>query len=135
MQVPAEFVSVLVVRKGDREIMFRTTAGKAFGKDVKEPKFIQVLKDGPFQFVKLPYKLFIQADYKGAYTADRRYDEYQLKEKYFLKGPDSVYYQVQLNRKSLLKIYPDKKVILDKLPVDESVDDKEAMFISLLEKF
>ncbi len=133
MVVPADFVSVLVVKKGDREITFRTTNGKTFDKEMKETKFFQVLRDDPCQLIKLPYKVFIQADYKGPYTTDRRYDEYQLKEKYFLKGPDSVFYPVQLNRKSLLKIYPGKKEILGKIKDDES-GDKEAMFISILEK-
>jgi hypothetical protein len=135
MAVPAEFVSVLVMKKGDREILFRTTKGKEFDTEMKETRFFQVLKDGPYQFIKLPSKIFVQADYKGAYAADRRYDEYQLKKKYFLKGPDSVFYQVQLNRKSLLKIYPQKKAIIDSVSDNESVGDKETVFISLLDKF
>jgi hypothetical protein len=133
--VPANVISELIIQKDGKELLFRTTTGKAFDKEIKDPKFYQVLKDGQYQFIKIPLKTFVQAEYKGAYTADRRYDEYQTKFKYYLIGPDSIFSQIQLNRKSILKLYPDKKSILDQTSGEESFPNKEEMVMSILEKF
>ncbi len=135
LTVPADVISELIIQKDGKELLFTTTTGKTFDKEIKEPKFCQVLKEGPYQFIKIPLKTFIQADYKGAYSADRRYDEYKTKFKYYLIGPDSVFSQVQLTRKSILKLYPGKKNVLDQIAGEESFSDKEEMVLSFLEKF
>jgi hypothetical protein len=135
LTVPANVISELIIQKDGKELLFRTTTGKAFDKEIKEPRFYQVLKAGPYQFIKIPLKTFVQADYKGAYTADRRYDEYRTKFKYFLIGPDSIFSQIQLTRKSILKLYPDKKRILDQTADEESLPNKEEMVMSFLDKF
>jgi hypothetical protein len=69
--VPANVISELIIQKDGKELLFRTTTGKAFDKEIKDPKFYQVLKDGQYQFIKIPLKTFVQAEYKGAYTADK----------------------------------------------------------------
>jgi hypothetical protein len=135
LTVPADVISELIIQKDGKELLFRTTSGKTFDKEIKEPKFYQVLNNGPYQFIKIPHKTFVQADYKGAYSADRRFDEYQTKFKYYLKNPDSVFCQIQLTRKSILKLYPDKKAVVEQAAGEESFADKEEMILSLLEKF
>ena len=133
--VPAEVVSELIIQKGGKELLFRTTTDKTFDKEIKNPKFYQVLNDGPYQFIKFPVKTFVEAEYKGAYSADRRYDEYVTKNKYYLKSSDSVFCQIQLTKKAILKIYPDKKTVINETAGDDSIADKEEMIISLLKKF
>lgn len=133
--VPADVISEIIINKEGKEMVFRTTGGKRFDKDLKEQKFYQVLKEGDFQFIKIPYKQFVQADYKGAYTSDRRYDEYKDDARYYLLNNDSIFYQIQLNRKSILKMFPDRKELIDQAFRDESNPDKEAMILSILEKF
>lgn len=133
--VPADVISEIIIKNDGKEYVYRTTGGKRFDKEMKEQKFYQVLKEGDFQFIKIPYKQFVQADYKGAYTADRRYDEYKDDAKYYLLNTDGIFYQIQLNRKSIAKMYPDKKELIDQAFSDESNPDKEALILSILEKF
>jgi len=133
--VPVDMISEIIIKSYGNEMVFRTTGGKRFDKEMKEQKFYQVLKDGEYQFIKIPGKHFVQADYKGAYTSDRRYDEYKDDARYYLISRDGVFYQIQLNRKSITKIYPDKKELIDQAVREESNPDKEAMILSILEKF
>jgi hypothetical protein len=50
-------------------------------------------------------------------------------------NPDGVFCQIQLNRKSLAKMFPDKKEVIDQAFRDESNPDKEAVILSILDKF
>ncbi len=130
--IPSSDVSELIINKDGNELLFRTTKGKKFEKDLKENQFYQVLSEGEYEFIKIPMKSFLRADYQGAYTADRRYDEYINETRYYLKGRDGTYYQVQLNRKSLLKVIPEKKEIIEKAFSKGSSDDKESLVLSIL---
>lgn len=133
--VPLDMITEVVIEKDGKDIIFRSTAGKKFEKDLKDQRFYQVLYNGKNQLIKIPGKQFVQADYKNAYSADRRYDEYIPANKYYLKGPDSLYHQVQLTRKSILKVYPDKKGIAAKLPAENTFSDKEEMVVEMLKEF
>ncbi|MDX9930550.1 MAG: hypothetical protein RBS37_11940 [Bacteroidales bacterium] len=132
--IPSSDVSELVINKGGYELVFRTTKGKKFEKDLKENRFYQVLSEGEYEFIKVPMKGFIRADYQGAYTADRRYDEYVDETRYYLKGRDGTYHQVQLNKKSLIKLIPEKKEIIGQAFSKGSSEDKEALVMSILEQ-
>jgi len=135
LTVPIDFISELVINKDGKELLFRTTYGKAFEKEIKPQRFYQVLNSGHYQFIKVPVRIFVQADYKGAYSSDRRYDEYQSKDRYYLIGSDSIFHQIQLNKKSVSKLYPDKKNIIEQSENEESFPGKEEMIISILSKF
>lgn len=130
--IPSSDVSELVINKDGIELLFRTTKGKKFEKDLKENRFYQVLTEGDYEFIKVPMKGFLRADYQGAYTADRRYDEYVNESRYYLKGRDGTFYQVQLNKKSLLKVLPEKKEIIEQAFSKGSSEDKEGLVISIL---
>ncbi|HBC77964.1 MAG TPA: hypothetical protein DCZ51_05000 [Bacteroidales bacterium] len=133
--VPLDVISEVIINKDGKELVFRSTMGKRFDRDLREQKFYQVLNDGKFQFIKIPVKTFIQANYKGAYSADRPYDEFQSDAKYYLMNSDGIFCQIQLNKKSVAKIYPEKKKLIDQLARDEANTDKEAMILSILDKF
>jgi hypothetical protein len=133
--IPCNIVEELIIARDGQDLVFRTTYGKTFEKELKDQKFIQILNDGDYQFIKMPVKILVEADYKRVYSSDRRYDEFQAKDRYYLLGPDNVFYQIQLNRKSVLKIYPDRKKIIEQEPDERSFADKEHMVISLLKKF
>jgi hypothetical protein len=130
--IPSSDVSELVINKDGIELLFRTTKGKKFEKDLKENRFYQVLTEGEYEFIKVPMKGFLRADYQGAYTADRRYDEYVNESRYYLKGRDGTFYQVQLNKKTLLKVLPEKKEIIEQAFSKGSSEDKEGLVISIL---
>lgn len=133
--VPLDVISEVIINKDGNEMVFRSTMGKKFDKEIKEQKFYQVLNGGEYQFIKIPLKTFVQANYKGAYSADRRYDEFQPEARYYLMNSDGVFCQIQLNKKSVTKIYPEKKKVIDQGTRDEANTDKEAMILSILNRF
>lgn len=133
--VPLDLISEIIINNEGKEMAFRTTKGKKFEKEMKSQKFYQVLNEGRYQFIKIPLKTFVQANYKGAYSSDRRYDEYIPDARYYLMNADGIFCQIQLNKKSVSKIYPDKKKLIDQGSSEETNPDKEAMILSILAKF
>ena len=131
--LPSDNVEELIIIKDTAELVFRTTRELSFDKPLREIRFCQVLAEGPVMFIKIPVKKFIEADYKGAYSVDRRYDEYEYTVKYYITGNDGILNQVQLNRKSLIKLFPDKKAIINKTPGNNNPNNEE-LVINLLEE-
>jgi hypothetical protein len=115
-------------------MVFRTASGNKFVKDFKEHRFFQVLKEGQYQFIKIPIKKLIEADYKAVYGTDRRYDEYTTYYKYYIIDADSTFHQIQLTRKSLIKMFPDKKELINNAFEAKSYDNNEDMVINFLNK-
>ncbi len=134
MELSSEIVDELIILKDGVDIIFRTTKGLQFDKEIKENRFFRVLLEEPHQFIMVPEKTFVEADYKAAYSADRRYDEYQPYNKYFIKGADNVFHQIQLNKKSLVKIFPDRKEMINDAFREKSDENNEEKFISILQK-
>jgi hypothetical protein len=132
LALPSSMVNELVVDSKGKELIFRTTSGKHFEKEMKEQKFYQVLGEGPFPFIKMPVKIFTEANYKGAYAPDRKYDEYETKFRYYIFGSDSTFHQVQLNRKSLIKLFPEKKEIIEKAIGSKTYGSDEEMVLVIL---
>jgi len=82
----------------------------------------------------MPVKTLTEADYKGLYSANRLYDEYESKIRYYISTADSVLHQVQLNRKALTKLFPKNKEIINKTIESGSFKNDEEMVIAVLEK-
>jgi hypothetical protein len=134
LALPSDMVNEVVIKSDGKEMVFRTTKGKSFEKDINEQKFFQVLNEGAFPFIKVPFITFTEANYKGAYSPDRRYDEYETKYRYNIFGPDDIFHEVQLNRKSLIRLFPDKKEIIDNVIRSKTYKNDEEMVIVILEK-
>jgi hypothetical protein len=45
LALPSSMVNEVIINSDGKEMIFRTTAGKSFEKDLKEQKFFQVLKE------------------------------------------------------------------------------------------
>jgi len=135
MEIKSDHIEELIIHKDDGDLLFKTTAGARFDKEVQENKFYEVLTEGPYQFIKIPVKEFYEADYQRVYSPDRRYDEFKLVSRYYIQGPDSVFYRVQLTRKSLIKAFPDKKELIESNFNEKTASDPEADIITLLNKF
>lgn len=132
--LPSDIVKELIIIKDTTELVFRTTEGLIFDKPFRENKFCQILVEGPVMFIRIPVKKFVEADYKGAYSVDRRYDEYEYIVKYYITGNNGVLNQIQMNRKSLIKLFPDKKTLINNTPGDNNPDNNEKLVISLIEQ-
>jgi hypothetical protein len=131
--IPSDMVNEVVITSGGKDMIFRTTGGKTFEKEIKEQKFFQVLAEGTYPFIKMPVKIFTEANYKAVYGPDRRYDEYETKYRYYIFSPDNTFHQVQLNRKALVKLFPDKKEIIDKALGSKTFNNDEEKIITVLE--
>jgi hypothetical protein len=134
LALPSSMVSEVVITNHGREMVFRTTSDLKFDKDFKDPKFFQVLKDSTVAFIKMPVKIFTEADFKGAYSPDRRYDEYETKYRYYIRASDDVFRQVQLNRKSISKLFPAQKELISSAFESAGEASDEAIVLSILAK-
>ncbi len=112
LSIPAVMVGDLIITFSGKELLYRTTLGMKFEKEDDAIRFCQVLYDGPYTFIKVPWKKFIEANYKALYSPQRTYDEFESKERYYILGTDSLYHQVTLKKKSLEKLFPDEKELL-----------------------
>ncbi len=133
--IPSDIVKEIIFNKDGKEFLFRTSAGITFEKEIKEERFFQVLKDAPVPFIKMSFKIFTEADYKGAYSADRRYDEFQTKTRYYLMGQDNIFHQVQLKKKSLTRLYPEKQDLIEKAFNEKTTYNEEDLVVSIIENF
>lgn len=65
-----------------------------------------VYEKDDIQILKMPYKRFLKADYKQAYNADIRYDEFgKIRYEYFLHYKDD-YQKFRPKKKSFLQVLP-----------------------------
>jgi len=130
-----DMIKELVFFNDGQYLAFRTTIGLPFEKAMRDQKFCQVLNSGKPALVKIVYKVLVKADYKGAYTSDTRYDEYKTDYKYYLKGPDSLFHQVSLSKKSISKLYPDRKEQINNSPDPSELLNKEDMVLGIIKGF
>jgi hypothetical protein len=133
--IPSKYVSEVIIISDTVEKVFITTASISFEKKIKEVKFVQVLKEGPYTLIKMPLKNLIEASYKNPYSAGIKYDEFQPENKYFIMGKDSLFYELQLSKKSLIRLFPDKKKLIEASVETNTFSDNEEMIISILNKF
>ena len=97
------------------------------------PKFYEVLFDGKFVLLKRHLKEFVEADYKGAYSADRRYDEYVDKHVLWLQEAGKSFHKVKAKRKSLEQALPKYANSIQKVIKSEKLAlKKEEDIIQLL---
>ena len=135
LEISSDYIKEIVFHGDGRDMTFMTTRGLAFDREIKENRFYQVLKEGPWQFIKIPGREFIEADYKRLYSPDIRYDEYKPDDRYYIMGNDSVFHRVLLTRKSLVKLFPEKKSLIKSNFDENTGGDTEAAVTLLLEKF
>jgi hypothetical protein len=134
--IPADMVKELVVTGDGKELHFRTTAELKFEKKEENERFCQVLLDGPWCLIKVPFKQFIEADYKTPYGPQRTYDEYKSGQKYYLRGPDGLFRQVSPTRKSLLRVFPSQREAINSFGAEGKTSDKEEEYlITVVGKF
>jgi hypothetical protein len=133
--IPSGNIKEVKIDVEGKELLFRTAKTGYFERDINEGTFYQVLKDGKNQFIKIPLKKLIAADFKDVYSEDRRYDEFKTYYKYYIMSSDSTFHQIQLTRKSLMKMFPEKKEIINNAVEAKSHGSQEEMVMDILNKF
>ncbi|GGG41529.1 hypothetical protein GCM10011378_17290 [Hymenobacter glacieicola] len=69
-------------------------------------EYVEVLHEGKHALLKRYAKVLHKADYQGAYSTDRRYDEIEDKPTYYLRRPDGSAVPVKLTLKALQSAAP-----------------------------
>ena len=71
------------------------------------PVFAKLLYQGESTLYRVYEKEFIEASYKGAYSADRRYDEFIDKSSFYFSGPDDAFpAKLKQSKKQVLAAFP-----------------------------
>ena len=104
----------------DMTILFK----QVFIEKLKKQVSLQVLYNENSILYKRYYKEFREADYGGAYSQDRRYDEYHDRHSYYLKTADNELQMLKPKKKSALEIMEDKSDELEKYIKKENTDLK-----------
>lgn len=134
MAIPSDKIEELKINSDGKEMVFRISSEKDFEREIRDGRFYQVLREGQIKLIKLPVKKLIEADYKAVYSPDRRFDEYTTYYKYYIMGSGGKYEQVQLTKKSLIKLFPDKKELINKSIEEKTYTDNEEMFLDIIDK-
>jgi hypothetical protein len=104
----------------DRTMLFK----QVFVVKLKKLVFLQVLHNENSILYKRYFKEFKEADFGGAYSQDRRYDEYHDRHSYYLKTADNELQLLKPRKKSALEIMKDKSDELEKYFKKEKPDLK-----------
>ncbi len=104
----------------DKTVLFK----QVFIEKLKKQVSLQVLYNNNSTLYKRYFKEFREADYGGAYSQDRRYDEYHDRQSYYLKTVDNELQMLRTKKKSILEILEDKREELEKFIKKENPDLK-----------
>jgi hypothetical protein len=132
MEIPSEIVREVIITVDGKEQKFRTAMAEKFNNEVNKDRFYQVLDEIPL-FIRIPVKTFNEANYKSLYSPDQRYDEFELKYQYYYRGSDSVFHKVQPNQKTLIKLFPDKKGIIEAGIKENKFSNNDEMIMKIME--
>jgi hypothetical protein len=134
MAVPSDKIEEVKINYEGKDMVFRISRENDFEREIKDGRFYQVLREGRIYFIKLPIKKLIEADYKAVYSPDRRFDEYTTYYKYYIMGPGGKFQQIQLTKKSLIKVFPERKELINKTIEEKSFTNNEEMVLDIIDK-
>lgn len=97
---------------------------QVFVEKLKKQVFLQVLYNKNSILYKRYFKEFREADYGGAYSQDRRYDEYHDRHSYYLQTADNELQLLKPKKNFALEIMEDKSDELEKYIKKEKPDLK-----------
>ncbi|MBX0290216.1 hypothetical protein K3G63_07185 [Hymenobacter sp. HSC-4F20] len=83
-------------------------------------EYVEVLHQGKYALLKRYGKALRKADYQGAYSTDRRYDEIEDKPTYYLRRPDGSVEPVKLTLKAMQAAAPELASALKAAPKSSS---------------
>ncbi|MCB0631175.1 MAG: hypothetical protein R2824_20490 [Saprospiraceae bacterium] len=122
----AKLQALRINTDGDNARLFRVYAENEIegGSDSKL-KFYEVLFEGPFLLLKQHYKVFREADFKGAYSSDRRYDEYVDQSNLWLQEAGKPFQKVKLKKKNIEDALPGYTDEIQKVMKSEKISLRE----------
>lgn len=94
--------------------------------------FFQVLYEGKMALLIKHNKSLVKANYQGAYSADRPYDELVSQSEYYLKKADQTLIKIRMNKKAILDILQDKQSTVKEFVEKEKIDFKDEASVAKL---
>lgn len=103
-------IDSVIVSKNDKIELYKTFDNKMFYDFIPQNSIFKIInQDEEFILVKYVKIRIREADYKGAYSVDRRYDEFVKKSIFYLKINNEQFIEIKSTVRSLKKVFPDKK--------------------------
>lgn len=134
MYIPVDIIDEVLINHNGENLIFRTTKDKKFDPSIDKIRFYQVLYSNGITLVKIAVKRLIPADYQAVYSADRRYDEFETKFIYYYIGEDAVFRKITPNKKSLLKVFPEKSEVIERTLREKEFVDTDEMVIEVIKR-
>lgn len=134
LAVPNNKIQEIHVFVDGNTSIFRKFSPDQFEKKTDPDQFFEVLASGKYTFLKLSKKLFKEADYKGAYSADRRYDEFVSSTSYYLTNQEGIFIKLKPSIKSLGKLFPDQKDQIKEIAKNSGLSEGEELVIAVLKE-
>jgi hypothetical protein len=134
MALPSMNIEEVKITSEGKEMVFRISRESEFEREIKDGRFYQVLREGQIYFIKLPVKKLIEADYKAVYSPDRRYDEYTTYYKYYIMGSGGKFEQIQLTKKSFIRLFPENKELITKTIGEKSYTNNEELALDIIDR-
>ena len=132
--IPNQEINEVHIISDDGTRIFRNYSPEQFDKKIKPELLFEVLAQGEYTFLKLSKKLFKEADYKAAYSADRRYDEYVPSTSYYLGYKEEPFEKFKPTLKSLEKLFPEKKDHIREIAQSSALSEGEKLVIAVLKE-
>ncbi|MGK7393515.1 MAG: hypothetical protein ACNS62_03045 [Candidatus Cyclobacteriaceae bacterium M3_2C_046] len=103
-------------------------------KGLEPDQYLEVLFDNnQVKLLRYPQKIFVKADYKGAYSAGRAFDEFRYLDNFYLQLNDQSVHKIRSTR-SLLKDLNDKG-LLKKFIKENDLDTGQAEDLVVIMKY
>lgn len=133
LSIPSEIVSEVIITVDGKNQVYRMVQANKFDNKANKGRFCQAL-DEKLLFIRIPVKVFNEANYKGIYSPDKRYDEFELKYQYYYMSSDSIYHKVQPNQKTLLKLFPENKSVIESVIREKKYSGNDEMMVKVIER-
>jgi hypothetical protein len=132
MSIPSGIVNEVIFTIGNRKVKFKSVQTEKFERDAKKEKFYQVMNE-KLLFIRIPLKIFNEADYKNLYGPDRRFDEFDLQYQYYYMDRDSIFHKIIPNQRTLSKLFPDYKTLIESVVEEKKYSNNDEMVARILE--
>ena len=130
--LPAKSVQSVILENGSTWRSF--PEADVTGKKSEKWKFYRVLHQDKYLLLVAADKILKKADYQGAYSADRRYDEFLMEEGYYLSADQKSFEKIKLKSKQVPGFFPGREARVQSLIKKNGWDtETEAGFVQLLQ--
>lgn len=108
----------------EHEIKFTKVKAASNHKGIDEDQFFRVLHKGEYTLYELQNRIFLKANYQGAYSANKPYDKFESTTRYYYLDPDNNFERLKTSIGGIASIFGDKKREVKNCIFAEKLDPK-----------